>query len=319
MNRRSVGIAPAPSPSPIENPTAGLEGTWTEVSQKQKEKLGCVILFGDNVEVSAPTSRPASDPIALTVKKILDFARSSGLLKVVSALLSIPATTVAFVLQSLSAMFENLPLRSAIKFAEYLEKDVHLAKEIAHCILGAAEAPTELVTAVLRVRASPHFHSFTVIKKDINPSPSQLVVRVYFAHDMGSAKGRATCVAVSKCVRLMRDRVWRVKGRVMVLCVSSEEEIIFSKVIPGMSGQVINLRSRLASKLKSVPRILPLFADDDTLCGKNVTTAANLFFVISFTREVHYFAVDELLACCKNMNVKIQEYVPDTFVNVQTW
>ena len=170
---------------------------------------------------------------------------------------------------------------------------------------------------MLWVGVSSHFSTYTVLEKSKNLHPKQLFVRIYHANNLGRVQGRATCVAVSKCVRLMRDRVWRVTGRVMVLCVSKEDEVIFSKVIPGSSNWVKHLRYQLTTKLMSEPRVRPLFDGEDTLSGVALAPGSNLFFVISFTREVHSRAVNEMLLCCNNMGVEVQEYGTDITVNVK--
>jgi len=300
----------------VDNESEVSSGEWCE-------KRGSAILFGDNVEISVKDRmhpakslpKATTDPLKFAVQQIIDFAERQGFLNVVRVLMFASSLTLAIEIQSLSAIFENVPISLAQQFATHLEKDLSLAKDVAHCILHVAGAPIELVSAVLRVKATSHCKSYTVIKQVRNPIPTHLVVSVFAAVNLGTAQGRTTCVAVSKCIRLMRDRVWKLHGRVMVLCVSAHDDIVFSKVIPGSSPKVVQLRNKLTARLLSLPQIERMFIDDDTLSGER-NMSDTYFFVISFARAVHNHAVDELFVCCRNLKIVLSGRISNVVVNV---
>ena len=287
----------------------------------KKEKFGSTLMYADNIEKNyVPRSKSDPPPTIpeiqrVLIKEVRQYATGWKLHRLLD-LLAGWCSAIGFIVQSLSAMFENLNLKYAQRLADLLERNPSLARELAHSILKVKQHSTDIVTTVLRVDVSPHFSSFEVLPAIRNPLPTELLVRVYSSANLGRAKGRTTCIAVSKCINFMRDRVWRVNGRVMVLCVSREEEIFFPGVISGIESWHDHLRCSLTAKLKRVARVSSLFADDNTLCGRTLSPGFNLFFVISFTRQVHSRAVDEMLRCCKNMGIMVDEYVKDIIVTV---
>lgn len=150
---------------------------------------------------------------------------------------------VAIQVNSLKAVFESLSPSVAQRITEILDKNQATADTLAQSICTAAAIPMPPMT-VLRVAVSPL--DKVPLQVSVPNSPvKEVFVSAYNISNAALARVRSVCFAASKSIEMMREHVWCLKGkRVIILCISREDSIDI----------------RTATRLK-VHELLPLLSD----------------------------------------------------------
>jgi hypothetical protein len=138
-----------------------------------------------------------------------------------------------------------------------LENDLRIADKLANCICSAAAIPMPPIT-VLRVAVSP-LATVPLPGTVSNPSVREVLVSAFRVSNVEIPHARAVCLAVSKSIEMMREHVWCLRGkRVIILCVSKVDYID----IPVATSLKYEQLRRLETDLRAEQSINHLFTSE---------------------------------------------------------
>ena len=133
-------------------------------------------------------------------------------------------------------------------------------------------------------------------------------VSVFRTCSISRERSAAMAKSISKCLVNMRDQLWALHERIIVLCVSNQHFIDLGEVAPESMPFFEDRREALSQSMRNNATLLPLFIHGpDDILGP-VLDDLHLFFLFSFGRQLHFCALPEMRKCFARMGCAISEY-----------
>lgn len=243
--------------------------------------------------------------------------------QLVECISRISTLNVACQVNSLSAMIENLHPSTAKKIANLLDANPGVSLLFAHSVLHALNKPTNLVSTVLKVTTAP-ISMFRARLRGQTPDVSAVYLRVYrvnvrnncnITDKSDAVPVRVLCSAASKTLRTMRNCVWGMSERIMVLAVTKDDFIHLPGVFKGGSSVTAAKYGNFVKELKALDKVGPLISTDSI---GPLAVPETLIFLFSFDRDLHELAVSELELFFKKVDLPYSLFAGnhELFVNV---
>lgn len=197
----------------------------------------------------------------------------------------------------------NLPKDCARALCQEFGVNSQGAIVFAQAILEAGGMSTDLVACVLRV-------VYSVPK----PLPSLLAtdfgvfVTLYQTPPMVHDKNISVCKALNACLVSLRDNIWNLQGRLMVLCLSKDHHIFLSKLVPGDGFADDSTRNALMLKLRQVPNLKVIHSvPHDDISVAVADNGVNIILLACFNREVHLNSMENICSSFEALGIPNKE------------
>lgn len=205
-----------------------------------------------------------------------------------------PDAQFRLMVHSLTVQIDNVPRECGAAFVKVLESN----SDLSNVFLA--------VVACLRSRsfASTHFlgarqtDSYRIVEYEGHGK--SVCVSIFDTVTRPTMNSAHICTAVNKCIKCFKRDVWRLRRRVIVMCLSQSHSVDLTKVHPGSTDAAVRKRKLLRSNLQSCLGVLP---SDEFIFGPcgNV----HKFLVFSYGEDLHKLTSAVTSDCFKQLQVSV--------------
>ncbi|RYH12960.1 hypothetical protein EON65_36840 [archaeon] len=205
-----------------------------------------------------------------------------------------PNTKISGMVHSLSVQFDELPSN----FADALSMVVKSNPSLANALLSVVACVHKKSLASTHFLAARVSDPYQIVEQGARGNA--VCVGIFDATPLPSMDSAYICSAINKCIKQFKCKLWHLRRRVIVMCLSCNLAVDIDLVNPGVTESAVRMRELLVRALQSKPGFpIPsgnVFGPSDEV---------HKFLVFSYGRELHRLTNEVATDCFKSLQVVV--------------